>query len=49
MIIDMEVSTDLMLILIVTFDLGNQCRMSRDSQRLFPRIQFLRLVTVLKI
>ena len=47
MIIDREVSTDIMIILIVTFDQGNQYRMRRESQRLFEYIQFLGLVTVL--
>ena len=47
MIIYREVSTDIMLIIIVTFDLGNQYKMRRDSQRLFEYIQFLGLVTVL--
>ena len=41
MIIDREVTTDRMLILIVTFDWGNQYRMRRNSQRLFKCIQFL--------
>ena len=49
MIIDREVSTDIMLIIIVTFDLGNQYRMRRDSQRLVEYIQYLGLVTVLQI
>ena len=47
MIIDKEVSTDIMLILIVISDLGNQYRMRRNSQRLFEHIQFLGLTTVL--
>ena len=34
MIIDKEVSTDIILTLIVIFDCGNQYRMRRDSQRL---------------
>ena len=49
MIIDREVSTDIMLILIVTFDKGNQYRMRRKVQRLFEHIHFLGFVTVLYI
>ena len=49
MIIDREISTDIMLILIVTFDHGNQNRMRSNSQRLFKHIQFLGSVTVLYI
>ena len=41
MIIDREVSTDTMLIKIVTFDQGNQYRMKRNYQILFDHIQFL--------
>ena len=32
MIIDKEVSTDIIIILIVTFDQGNQYRMRKNSQ-----------------
>ena len=39
MIIDREVSTAIMIILIVTVDSGNQYRMKRDSYRLFELIQ----------
>ena len=49
MIIDKGISTDIMLILIVTFDQGNQYRMRRNSQRLFDDIQLLGPVTVLDI
>ena len=49
MIIDREVSTDIMLILFATFEYGNQYRISRKSQRLFDYIQFLGPVTVLDI
>ena len=49
MIIDREVSIDIMIIIIVTFDKGNQYRMRRNSQRLFKCIQFLGSVTVLYI
>ena len=49
MIIEREVPTDIIIILIVTFDLGNQYRMRRDSQRLLDHIQFLRPATVLDI
>ena len=42
MIIDREVSTDIMLILIVTFDWSNQYRMRRNSQSLFQRHPVLR-------
>ena len=49
MIIDREVSTDIMLILIVTFDQGDQYRMRKNSQRLFDHIQFLGQTTVLDI
>ena len=49
MIIDREVSTDIMLILIVTYDLGNQYRMRRNFQRPFGHIQFLGPATVLNI
>ena len=37
MIIDREVTTDIMLTLIVTFDQGSQYRIRRNSQRLFQR------------
>ena len=49
MIIDREVSTDIMLIHIATFDKGNQYRMRRNSRKLFNHIQFLGPVTVLDI
>ena len=49
MIIDREVSTDIMLILIIAFDLGNQYRMRRNSQRLFDHIHFLGPAMVLNI
>ena len=45
MIIDREVSTDIMIIIIVTFDWGNQYRMERNYQRLFEHIQLLGLAT----
>ena len=47
MIIDREVATDLMLILMVTFDYSNQYRIGRNYQRLFEHIQFLGLASVL--
>ena len=47
MIIDREVSTDILLILIVTFDKGNQYRMRRNFQRLFEYIQLSESATVL--
>ena len=49
MIIDIEVSTNIMLIIIVTFDYGNQYRMRRDSQRLLDHIQFFGPAMVLDI
>ena len=49
MIIDREVSTDIVLILIAIFDYGNQYRMRRNSQRLFDHIQCLGPATVLDI
>ena len=49
MIIDREVSTVIMIILIVTFDKGNQYRMRRDSQQPFKCIQFLGSVMILYI
>ena len=49
MIIEREVSTVIMLILIVSFDQGNQSRMRRDSQRLLDHIQFIGLAKVLDI
>ena len=49
MIIDREVSTGIMLIIIVLFDWGNHYRMKRNSQRLFEHIQFLGSATVLYI
>ena len=49
MIIDREVSTDIMLILIATFDYGNQYRMRTNSQRPFEHIHFLGPATVLDI
>ena len=49
MIIDREVSTDLMLIIIVTFDQGNQYRMRRNFQRLLDPINFIGLATVLDL
>ena len=49
MIIDREVTTDIMLILIVIFDQGNQYRIRRNSRRLFDNIQFLGPATVLYI
>ena len=47
MIIEREVPTDIIIILIVTFDLGNQYRMRRNSQRLFEYIKLSGLATVL--
>ena len=47
MIIDREVSTDTMLIRIVTFDQVNQYRIRRNSQRLFEHIQVSGLAMVL--
>ena len=47
MIIDREVSTDIMLILIVTFKEGNQYRMRRNSHRLLKHFQFLGTLIVL--
>ena len=49
MILDREISTDIMIILIVTFDQGNQYRMRRNSQRLFEHIHFLKFVILLYI
>ena len=49
MIINREVSTDIMVILIVTFDQDNQYRMRRNSQRIFENVQFLGSVMVLYI
>ena len=49
MTIDREVSTDIMIIIIVTFDKAHQYRMRRNSQRLFDNIQFLGPATVLDI
>ena len=42
MIIDTEVSTDIMIILIVTFDYDNQYRMRRNSQKIFWQHSVLR-------
>ena len=49
MIIDRKVSTNIMIIIIVTFDLGKQYRRRRDPQRLFESIQFLQSIKVLYI
>ena len=49
MIIDREISTVIMIILIDTFDSGNQYRMRRNSQRLFERIEFIGSIGVLYI
>ena len=49
MILDREVSTDIMIILIIILDWGNQCRMRRNSQRLFKHIQFLGSLMVMYI
>ena len=49
MIIEREVSTNIMLILIVTFDWGNQYRMGRNSQKRFKYIQFIGPATVTDI
>ena len=49
MVIDREVPTDKMLIIIATFDQSNQYRMRRNSQRLFDHIQSLGPVMALQI
>ena len=49
MIIDREVSTDIMLILTVTFDKGNQYRTKKTLRDSFNNIQFLEPATVLDI
>ena len=49
MLRDRKVSTDIVLILIVTFDQGNHYRMRQKSQRLVKHIQFPGLATILDI